>query len=243
MIDISLFVTCICDALYANTGKNAVALLEQLGCRVHFIEAQTCCGQPAVNSGYQQESLPAIKKLIESLEANDYPLISLAGSCTNMIKGYPDLFKNTKDEKAWYERAEKLAARTYELTQFIVQKLDYQSLQSRLDGTAVYHPSCSLFRKLGIRNEPIELLNQVTGLSLTTFANQETCCGFGGTFSVKMAEISGEMVKEKSQHIQSVEPDYLIGADLSCLMNIGGRLKREKSPIKVMHIADVLMSR
>ena len=129
----------------------------------------------------------------------------------------------------------------YDLTDFIVNKLGVTDIGAHLPGRAVYHPSCSLFRKLGIVNEPIELLKHVKGLELLPIHNQQTCCGFGGTFSVKMAEISGEMVKEKVEHVEEVEPEYLIGADVSCLLNIGGRLQREGSKIKVMHIAEVLM--
>ena len=122
-----------------------------------------------------------------------------------------------------------------------MNKLGVTDIGAHLAGRAVYHPSCSLFRKLGIVNEPIELLKHVKGLELLPIHNQQTCCGFGGTFSVKMAEISGEMVKEKVEHVEEVEPEYLIGADVSCLLNIGGRLQREGSKIKVMHIAEVLM--
>ena len=140
-------------------------------------------------------------------------------------------------------RAQQVADRFFELTQFIVNQLDVTQLGAKLDGCAVYHPSCSLIRKLNVREEPIKLLEQVEGLTLLPINHQETCCGFGGTFSVKMSEISGEMVKEKVSHISAAEPDYLIGADISCLMNIGGRISREGKPIKVMHIVDVLMSR
>lgn len=240
MIDVSLFVTCICDTIKSDIAKNTVLLLEELGCRVHFPEAQTCCSQPSINSGYVESSKQNLKALIKALEVNEYPIICPAGSCAAMIKSYPKWLEGEAD---WVARAQKVSDRTFELCQFLVHHLDISRLKPRLPGKAVYHPSCSLFRKLGIRDEPITLLNLVEGLELLPIANQETCCGFGGTFSVKMAEISGAMVTEKAQHIQKVMPDYLIGADASCLMNIGGRLSREQSDVKVMHIADVLMSR
>lgn len=126
---------------------------------------------------------------------------------------------------------------------FIVNKLGVVDVGASLQGRAVYHPSCSLTRKLGVKEEPLTLLKNVRGLELLTFADQDTCCGFGGTFSVKMAEISGEMVKEKVLHLMDAKPEFLIGADVSCLLNIGGRLQREGQPVKVMHIAEVLMSR
>ncbi len=155
-------------------------------------------------------------------------------------KKYPHYLE---DEPEWAARAKKVADRLFELTQFVVRQLGVENVGARLEGKGVYHPSCSLIRKLGVREEPLILLNNVEGLELLPIDNQETCCGFGGTFSVKMSEISGEMVTEKVQHISAVKPDFLIGADISCLLNIGGRISREGQPIKVMHIVDVLMSR
>ena len=205
-----------------------------------FLEKQGCCGQPALNSGYTKQALPGMKNLVETFEVNDYPIVAPAGSCVYAVKNYPDYFTRA-NEPEWAERAKKVAARFYDLTDFIVNKLGVTDIGAHLPGRAVYHPSCSLFRKLGIVDEPITLLKHVKGLELLPIHNQQTCCGFGGTFSVKMAEISGEMVKEKVEHVEEVEPEYLIGADVSCLLNIGGRLQREGSKIKVMHIAEVLM--
>lgn len=239
-MNINFYVTCIADMLKANAAKQSVLLLEQLGCHITFLEKQSCCGQPALNSGYNRQVIPAIKNLIETFDANDYPIVAPAGSCVYAIKNYADYLQ---DEPEWKARAIKLANRFYDLTDFIVNKIGTVDVGAKLVGKAVYHPSCSLFRKLGIQDEPMKLLQHVTGLELLPIQNQLTCCGFGGTFSVKMAEISGEMVTEKTRHIRDVQPDYLIGADTSCLMNIGGRLQREGSSIKVMHIAEVLMSR
>ncbi|CAH0533539.1 Lactate utilization protein A [Vibrio stylophorae] len=237
---VNFFVTCLCDAVKSEVAKKTVLLLEQLGCEVEFPEAQGCCGQPALNSGYVEGAKPAMKTMIEAFECNDYPIVSPAGSCTASIKKYPEFLA---DEPEWAARAQKVADRFYELTQFIVNELGVENVGAKLKGRAVYHPSCSLIRKLNVREEPLKLLAQVEGLEMVPIKNQETCCGFGGTFSVKMAEISGEMVKEKVQHISEVAPDYLIGADISCLMNIGGRVSREGRPVKVMHIVDVLLSR
>ncbi|EEZ41270.1 predicted L-lactate dehydrogenase Fe-S oxidoreductase subunit YkgE [Photobacterium damselae subsp. damselae CIP 102761] len=181
-----------------------------------------------------------MKNLIAAFECNDYPIVTPAGSCAASIKKYPEYLA---DEPEWAARAQKVSDRLFELTQFIVNQLGIENVGARLPGKAVYHPSCSLIRKLGVREEPLKLLANVEGLEMLPIENQETCCGFGGTFSVKMAEISGEMVKEKVRHIKAAEPDYLIGADISCLLNIGGRIQREGQPIKVMHIVDVLMSR
>ncbi|MGR2767780.1 (Fe-S)-binding protein [Photobacterium ganghwense] len=237
---VNFFVTCLCDTVKANVAKKTVLLLEQLGCEVIFPEEQGCCGQPSLNSGYIEGSKPAMKNLIRAFECNDLPIVTPAGSCAASVKRYPEYLAS---EPEWAERAQKVADRLFELTQFIVNHLGTENVGARLEGRAVYHPSCSLIRKLNVREEPLKLLANVEGLEMLPIANQETCCGFGGTFSVKMSEISGEMVKEKVHHISDVEPDYLIGADISCLMNIGGRISREGKPIKVMHIVDVLMSR
>ncbi|EMR3815531.1 (Fe-S)-binding protein [Proteus mirabilis] len=238
-MDVNFYVTCIGDALKSQMARDSVLLLEKLGCRVHFLEKQGCCGQPAINSGYIKDAIPAMKNLIKTFEVNDYPIISPAGSCSFAIKSYAKYLVNEPD---WAIRAEKIANRMFDLTSFIVNQLNIVDVGASLKGKAVYHPSCSLFRKMGVKEEPLTLLRYVKGLELLPFDNMETCCGFGGTFSVKMAEISGEMVKEKVHHIMDVHPDYLIGADVSCLLNIGGRLEREGRPVKVMHIAQVLMS-
>ncbi|AVF73827.1 hypothetical protein BIY22_07705 [Vibrio panuliri] len=237
---VNFFVTCICDTVKSEVAKKTVLLLEELGCEILFPKKQGCCGQPSLNSGYIEQSKPAMKNLIEAFEGNDYPIVTPAGSCAAAIKKYPEYLA---DEPQWAARAQNVADRLYELTQFIVNQLGVTNVGARLKGRAVYHPSCSLIRKLGVREEPLALLAAVEGLEMVPIKNQETCCGFGGTFSVKMAEISGEMVKEKVQHISEVEPDFLIGADSSCLINIGGRVSREGKPVKVMHIVDVLLSR
>lgn len=239
-MNVNFYVTCIGDALKSRMARDSVLLLEQLGCQITFPEKQGCCGQPAMNSGYIKDAIPGMKNLIAALEENDDPIISPAGSCTYAIKSYPGYLA---DEPEWALRAEKVAARMHDLTSFIVNKLGVVDVGARLPGKGVYHPSCSLSRKLGVCEEPLTLLSHVEGLELLPFTDQDTCCGFGGTFSVKMAEISGEMVKEKVGHVMDVQPEYLIGADVSCLLNIGGRLQREGRNVKVMHIAEVLMSR
>lgn len=239
-MNVNFYVTCIADVVKSGVAKNTVLLLEKLGCQITFLEKQGCCGQPALNSGYTKKALPGMKNLVETFEVNDYPIVAPAGSCVSAIKHYADYFTSA-GEPEWAARAQKVADRFHDLTDFIVNTLGVTDIGAYLPGKAVYHPSCSLFRKLGIVDEPLALLKKVKGLELLPIHNQQTCCGFGGTFSVKMAEISGEMVKEKTANIEEVEPDYLIGADVSCLMNIGGRLQREGSKIKVMHIAEVLM--
>lgn len=239
-MNVNFYVTCIADIVKGGVAKNTVLLLEKLGCNVVFLEKQGCCGQPAINSGYAKQAIPGMKSLVETFEVNDYPIVAPAGSCVYAIKNYPEYFERF-GEPQWAERAQKVADRFHDLTDFIVNVLKVENVGARLTGKAVYHPSCSLTRKLGIVQEPLTLLQNVKGLQLLPIHNQQTCCGFGGTFSVKMAEISGEMVTEKVVNITDVEPDYLVGADVSCLMNIAGRLSREGKNVKVMHIAEVLM--
>ncbi|MCI5763491.1 MAG: (Fe-S)-binding protein [[Actinobacillus] rossii] len=239
-MNVNFYVTCIADIVKGGVAKNTVLLLEKLGCNVVFLEKQGCCGQPAINSGYAKQAIPGMKSLVETFEVNDYPIVAPAGSCVYAIKNYPEYFERF-GEPQWAERAQKVADRFHDLTDFIVNVLKVENVGARLTGKAVYHPSCSLTRKLGIVQEPLTLLQNVKGLQLLPIHNQQTCCGFGGTFSVKMAEISGEMVTEKVVNISDVDPDYLVGADVSCLMNIAGRLSREGKNVKVMHIAEVLM--
>ncbi|OFS10277.1 (Fe-S)-binding protein [Hafnia sp. HMSC23F03] len=238
-MNVNFYVTCLGDVLKSRMAQDCVLLLEKLGCTVHFPEKQGCCGQPAINSGYIQNSIPAMKSLIRALEENNDPIVAPAGSCVYTIKSYP---KYLKHEPQWATRATRITERIRDLTSFIVNDLGIQDVGASLPGKAVYHPSCSLIRKLGIKEEPLTLLRHIRGLELLPFNNMETCCGFGGTFSVKMADVSGEMVKEKVNNIMSVKPDYLIGADISCLLNIGGRIAREGYSVRVMHIAEALMS-
>lgn len=239
-MNVNFFVTCIGDALKSRMARDSVLLLEKLGCRVNFRRNRDAAVSLRSIVVIPKKRFQGMKNLIAALEDNDDPIISPAGSCTYAVKSYPTYLA---DEPEWASRAEKVAARMQDLTSFIVNTLGVVDVGASLQGRAVYHPSCSLARKLGVKDEPLTLLKNVRGLELLTFAEQDTCCGFGGTFSVKMAEISGEMVKEKVAHLMEVRPEYLIGADVSCLLNISGRLQREGQKVKVMHIAEVLMSR
>ncbi|MDA8352972.1 MAG: (Fe-S)-binding protein [Firmicutes bacterium] len=233
---VSLFVTCLADLFYPEVGKDTVELLEGLGCEVDFPAAQTCCGQPAFNSGYHKESKEVAKHMVETFEGADYVVVP-SGSCATMLKEYAKLFV---DDPAWQERARALGEKTYELTQFIVHVLEKEDVGAVFHARATYHTSCHMTRLLGAREEPLKLLNQVEGLQLTPLSHCYDCCGFGGTFSVKMESISREMVDAKVNHIEETDAEVLIGADAGCLMNIGGRLKRQGKPVKVMHIAQVL---
>ncbi|NPC94227.1 (Fe-S)-binding protein [Bacillus sp. WMMC1349] len=236
---VSLFVTCLVDMFQTNVGKATVELLERLGCEVDFPERQTCCGQPAYNSGYVKDAKKAMKQMIEAFEQSDY-VVSPSGSCAFMFKEYPHIFQ---DEPDWVEKAQKLANKTYELTDFIVHVLKIEDVGAHLEKKATYHTSCHMTRLLGVSDAPMKLLSHVKGLEFIPLPNKYNCCGFGGTFSVKMAQISEQMVDEKVACIEETAADVLIGADCGCLLNIGGRIERKGKPIQVMHIAEVLNSR
>ena len=237
---VSFFVTCLADTIYPAVAISAVRLLERLGCEVVFNPKQTCCGQPLANSGYHRHAKKSMRLLIETLLADgaDY-VVSPSGSCTLQVREYPHLFA---DEPEMQAKAVRLAEKTHELSQFIVEVLGITRVASHLAGTAVYHPSCHMTRLLGVTEPPLQLLAGVDGLTMIPFKGQEKCCGFGGTFSVKLADLSGAMVAEKIDNIIATGADYLIGADAGCLMNMQGRLEKIGHPMRVLHLAEVLMS-
>ena len=236
---VTLFATCLIDLFESNVGKATVEVLERLGCEIDFPESQVCCGQPSFNTGYVEDTKPVMKRMIKTFEHAEY-VVTPSGSCATMFKEYPHILK---DDPEWGPRAKKLAAKTYELTQFIVDVLKVTDVGAKLKGTATYHTSCHMTRLLGVVEAPMILLKNVKGLKFTELPGKEQCCGFGGTFAVKMAQISEQMVDEKVLHVEETGAEYLIGADSGCLMNIGGRIERQGKPIKTMHIAEVLNCR
>jgi L-lactate dehydrogenase complex protein LldE len=239
MMKVTLFATCLVDMFQSSVGKATVELLEHLGCEIDFPESQVCCGQPSYNSGYVKESKEAMKRMIDTFSDAEY-VVSPSGSCAYMLHEYPQVFKG---DPVWEPKAKKLAEKTYELTQFIVEVLKVEDVGATFDGRVTYHTSCHMTRLLGVKEPPMILLKNVKGLTFTELPGKEHCCGFGGTFSVKMAEISEQMVDEKVRHVEETGAEYLIGADAGCLMNIGGRIGRLGKPIKVLHIAEVLNTR
>ncbi len=234
---VSLFITCLSDIFFPEVGKYAVQILERHGVEVDFPEGQTCCGQPAYNSGYETDAKKAAKQMIRTFSHSDY-VVAPSGSCTSMVRHYyKEMFK---DDAQWYAKAKELSQKTYELTEFLVSVLGITDMGAELRAAAVYHQSCHMSRGLGIKNEPLELLSRVEGLEVGELPYCQDCCGFGGTFAAKMSDISEKMVDEKIKHIESTGAEVLIGADMGCLMNIGGRLRRQGKEIEVMHIAEVL---
>ncbi|MEF3329228.1 MULTISPECIES: (Fe-S)-binding protein [Oceanobacillus] len=233
---VSLFITCVSDIVFADVGKNTVELLERLGCEVDFPAAQTCCGQPAYNSGYLSEAKKAMKQMIKAFKDSEY-VVGPSGSCVGMLREYPNVFKGDPE---WEQPAIELASKSYEVTQFIVDVLGITDVGSTFEGRVTYHPSCHMTRILGVKEAPTKLLQNVKGIDFVELPVKEDCCGFGGTFAVKNADISAEMVKEKSRHVSETEAEYLVGGDMGCLMNIGGRMRREGKHVKVMHITEIL---
>jgi len=235
--NVALFVTCLVDLMRPSVGFAAVKLLEDAGCTVTVPRAQTCCGQPAYNSGDNGDAADIAKQVIEAFAGFDY-VVAPSGSCGGMIKDhYPKLFAA---DPAWEEKARDLSARTFELVSFLRDVLGVEKVEAAFDGTVTYHDSCSGLREMGIKDQPRELLAGVDGLTFTEAEDTEVCCGFGGLFCVKYPDISGQMVDNKAQNIEATGADTLLAGDLGCLMNIGGRLKRRGSNVQVRHVAEVL---
>ncbi|WP_281886388.1 (Fe-S)-binding protein [Paenibacillus sp. YYML68] len=233
---VSLFITCLSDAIYPRVGEALARLLARYGVALDFPSVQTCCGQPAYNSGYWKEAKASARTIIAAFEDSDF-VISPSGSCTYMLHHYDQLFQ---DEPEMAEKAKQLQAKTYEFTQFLVQVLGVTDLGAVFPHKVTYHPSCHGSRLLGVKDEPMELLRQVKGLQFVPLPYADDCCGFGGTFSVKMADISGAMVCEKVDHIKETEAEVLVGLDMACLMNIAGNLRYRGEPVRVMHLAELL---
>ncbi len=235
---VALFVTCLVDAWRPSVGFAAIKLLEDAGCTVEVPMAQTCCGQPAYNSGDRANAQAIARQVIGAFRGFDY-VVAPSGSCAAMIRHhYPALFETT-DPGALGE-AEELAGRTHELTEFLHDVLGVTSIAGRLAATVAYHDSCSGLRELGVRAQPRALLSGIAGLTVKELAEPDVCCGFGGTFCVKYPEISTRMVSDKVADITATGATTLLAGDMGCLMNMAGRLSREGSPIAVRHVAEVL---
>ena len=234
---VGLFVTCLVDMMRPSIGFAAVKLLEDAGCTVEVPEAQTCCGQPAFNSGDRATAIDLARNVIAAFKGYDY-VVAPSGSCGGMIvKHYPELFaEGTVDHAAAVE----LASRSHELVSFLTRVLKIDRVDAQFPARATYHDSCSGLRELGIRSEPRKLLATVEGVTLREMTDSDVCCGFGGTFCVKYPDISDKMLDKKLKHIQATGADTLLAGDLGCLMNMAGKLKRQGSPIKVRHVAEVL---
>jgi L-lactate dehydrogenase complex protein LldE len=234
---VALFVTCLVDLFRPSVGFAAVKLLEQAGFTVEVPEAQTCCGQPAYNSGDRADAQAIARNTIKAFEGYDY-VVAPSGSCGGMLRcHYPELLA---DDPQWAPRATALAACCYELTQFLVEIAKLDTIDTAFKSRVAYHDSCSSLREMNVKEQPRALLGQVKNLQISELAETEACCGFGGTFCVKFPDISNSMVERKTADIAASGADTLLAGDLGCLMNIAGKLKRQGSPVKVRHVAEVL---
>jgi len=229
-------ITCLGDALYPRVGVAAVQVLRDLGVAVDFPAGQTCCGQPAYNSGFRDSACSTARAFLRAFAGSEN-VVSISGSCAAMVRdGFPDLFAGEAEEAD----AKALAARTYEFSEFLVDVLGVEELPVARRGTATLHHSCHARRLLGVVEQPERLLGMIAGLEYVPLPGAEQCCGFGGTFAVKMPHISTAMVDEKVDHILETGAELVVGLDASCLMNIEGRLRRRGSRLEVRHLAEVL---
>ena len=233
----SLFVTCIVDQLYPQVGVSTVRVLRRHGVAVDFPEDQTCCGQPLYNGGFTQLARQLARRVLQSFSLSDYVVVP-SGSCAAMLKVfYPELFSG---DPAMEKQAAQLADKVYEFSEFLVKVLNVEDVGSHFPAEATYHSGCHLLREMEVRQEPLELLGQVEGLEVVPLPQAETCCGFGGAFSVKYPHISQGMMDDKVNNVLSTGADLLISCDMSCLMHIGGGLSRQGHQVDVRHIAEIL---
>jgi len=233
---VGLFVTCLVDLIRPRIGFATAKLLQDAGCVVE-VPVQTCCGQPAFNSGDRATARAIAESVIAAFEPYDY-VVAPSGSCAGMLRvHYPELFAGDPN---WMPRVETFCGRVYEIASFLVDVLKVERVNAFYEGTVTYHDGCSGLRELGIKRQPRQLLTSVAGLSLTEMKEPEVCCGFGGTFCVKYPEISNSIVEKKVANVAATGAPMLLAGDLGCLMNMAGKLQRLGSPVAVRHVVEVL---
>ncbi|MFC7051897.1 (Fe-S)-binding protein [Hansschlegelia quercus] len=233
---VGLFATCLVDLIRPSIGFASAKLIEDSGCDV-VVPEQTCCGQPAFNSGDRKTAKALAMQAIDAFQGVDY-VVAPSGSCAGQLKKHvPELFA---DEPELARRADAFAAKVYELMSFLVDVRGVTAVDARFEGSVTYHDSCAGLRELGIRAQPRKLLESVEGLTLTELKDSDVCCGFGGTFAVKYGEISDAIVAKKSDNVAAAGAGTLLAGDLGCLMNMAGKLQRQGRPMKARHVAEVL---
>ena len=234
---IYFFGTCLVDLLYPGAGLAGMQLIRRAGIRVIFPDGQTCCGQPAFNSGYRGEARAAAKRFIEIFEDAE-AIVCPSGSCVDMVRNhYVDLFEN---DSRWLARAEHVAAKTFEFSEFLVDVLKVEDVGASFAERVTYHDSCHLMRGIGVSRQPRVLISNVKDIAFVEMHDADRCCGFGGTFSFKYPDISTVMLEEKVRNIEASGAGVVVGCDMGCLMNIQGMLKRKNININTMHIAELL---
>ncbi len=237
-MEVDIFIPCFMDQIYPQTALNTVKILEKLDVNVHYNIEQTCCGQMAFNSGFWDEAKALGEKFIKDFNTGRY-VISPSASCVGMVRNfYTELFYNS----ALHNECNDLKKRIFEFTDFIVNILNVTDIGAEFNHKITYHDACAALREYGIKDEPRKLLDKVKGLELIELKNNEVCCGFGGTFSVKHEGISTAMAQQKIQHALETGAEYIVSTEASCLMNMEGYIKKNNLPLKTAHIADVLAS-
>lgn len=236
---VALMVTCLGDALFPDVGKSVVRLLHRLGVDAEFPEGQTCCAQPMVNTGYLDEAVPVVRTFVDAFEGYD-AVVAPSGSCAGCARHQHAIVGRRSGDVALQDRIAEVSPRVYELSEFLVDVLGVEDVGASFPHAVTYHPTCHSLRMLGVGDRPTRLLRAVHGLRLVDLPAAEQCCGFGGTFAVKNADTSVAMGSDKARHVRESGAEVLVAGDSSCLMHIGGLLSRERSGVRVMHLAEVL---
>ena len=241
---VSIFITCLVDQLFPDVGEAMVATLRRLGVEVSFNDAQTCCGQVAFNTGYRPETKAMAEHFVRTFEQDSADfIVAPSGSCTAMVRNYyGELFRGP-DDREWQERLTRVRPRLQEFSEFIVNELGVEDVGARFPARVTYHDACHLLRELGVSDQPRRLIRAVRDVDFVEMEAPDTCCGFGGTFSVKYSEISNAILQEKLARIANSGVEYVVANDSSCLMQIAGGLSRMQSHVKTMHLAELLASK
>ena len=236
---VAIFATCIADTMKPSIPVATVHLLERLGCRVSYPDRQTCCGQIMTNTGYFDEAIPTVRNYVESFGDYDY-IVGPSGSCVGSVRHQHEMLAREAGDEGLAKEAAAVAGRTYELSEFIVDVLGLTDVGAYFPHRVTYHPTCHSVRVAHVGDRPIRLLTAVKGIEYVELPKSEQCCGFGGTFSIKNPDVSIAMATHKAANVKSTNAEYLVMGDYACLMNVGGILHREGSPIKTIHLAEIL---
>jgi L-lactate dehydrogenase complex protein LldE len=238
-VRVALMVTCVNDAMFPATGRAVVDLLTRLGVDVEFPQAQTCCAQPMVNTGYLDEAVPVVRTFVDAFAGYD-AVVTPSGSCAGSARHQHTIVAERAADPGLVRAVTEIAPRVHELSEFLVDVLGVTDVGASFPHRVTYHPTCHSLRLLGVGDRPRRLLAEVRGLSLVDLPAAEECCGFGGTFAVKNADVSVAMGADKARHVRETDAEVLVAGDNSCLLHIGGLLSRERSGVRVMHLAEVL---
>ncbi len=238
---VGLFITCINDVMFPQTGQAVVKILERLGCKIEFPREQTCCGQMTTNSGYFDESIPSVKQYVKAFSGYDY-VVAPSGSCTGAVREQHPMLARHAGDAGLIRDVDQVSSKIFDLTEFLIDVLGVEDLGAYFPHRVTYHPSCHGKRMLKLGDKPARLLSHVRGMTMVPLPAEEQCCGFGGTFCIKNSDMSAAMANDKARHVRETEAEYVVAGDNSCLLNIGGVLARQNSGVKAIHLAEILAS-